>query len=155
MDEAIDPIVKTLINFMSIDELIQIYSKSVLITDALNDPEVLGLLSIKYDLPLSDSFRELVDAYDEKYVTLRCINRYSKEDCLFKAVAANNLDTVRALVNMFEFSDEIFDRAFVLASENNRIEIREIINDTFKQKMSNRLTDFGKQFYERNKPQNR
>lgn len=121
MDQSIDIIVKTLIEHMHPDEMISFYLKSPLITNALNDPEVLRLLSVKYLVPLSYTFPDFINFYDEKYVTLRCLNKYTSKECLLRAILAGNLETIEELWGTHLSSHTRYE-AINMAAENNKTE---------------------------------
>lgn len=140
MDTSIEVIIKTVIGHMSIDEIIELYLKGDVITSALNNSEVLSLLSIKYDLPPIKTFPEFIDEYDEKYVTLRCLNKYSHEECLIRATIAGNLETVTSLTKMKDFPSNIICGVAIAAIENDNMEIVKFLISTDKLNSGQRFT---------------
>ena len=141
MEISIEVIVKTVINHLNVDELIELYSKSLLIPFILNKPEVLSLLTIKYGLYQIETFREFIDAYDEKYVTLRCLKKYSHEECLIRASGVGNLETITGLSKMFNvFSMSATYIAAETAAENGKLDAVQLLLDTFNISHYNRCT---------------
>ena len=90
---------RELIFQLDIESLINLYFTNKEVKLLLDNKEILFVLGRKFNLAKSNTFKEFVYNYDHKYVTKRCFNYFSLEDCLFKASSEGNIDVVKTAIS--------------------------------------------------------
>jgi len=90
---------KELIFQLDIETLVNLYFTNKEIQSVLDNKEILFVLGRKFNLEKCNTFKEFVHKYDHKYITKRCFNYFSLEDCLFKASKEGNLDIVNIAIS--------------------------------------------------------
>jgi hypothetical protein len=144
-----------IMNIVDVETLVKLYNTSRHTAAILNDQDVLKNLFEYHTLPPADNFTDFLQAYDRKYITLRCPNYHDPIECYYQAIEQENLEMINYFEKLVDPNTIDLEELLLISAGGNHDVFRKTLEKVQRLKSINiRYDDLIERAIENNKQKN-